>query len=108
MTATIPSTGVPTAVADLLDLIAGDPLHERDREAVVTAIRDSVTDGFVDPNVVRELIPTWVYPRVVGAVYHSLAAAGVIAPHDWVISTDRRGKNSGRPARRYRWIGVAA
>lgn len=90
----------------VLELIAGDPIHERDREAIVAAIRASVrTDGTVGANDWRPRIPQWVYPRVVGATVHALTKAGVLEPTGWDISDDVRGRNSGRPSRRYRWRG---
>lgn len=99
-----PSRPVDPETADLLELIAGDPLHEDDRAAVVEAIVRAARDngGVIDPNDVRGRIPASVYPRVIGATYRSLAQRGAIVPDGWVISKDTAGRNSGRPARRYR------
>lgn len=97
--------GVDPATQALLDLIHGDPIHDRDREAVVNAIRTAVRDdGTVCGNDWRRLIPQWVYPRVVGATVNALARAGVLrATGEWVASDDLAGRNSGKPVRVYRW-----
>jgi hypothetical protein len=89
----------------VLALISGDPLHARDRQAVVDAIAASVRpDGTVCSNDWRPLIPTWVHPRVIGATVNALMKAGVLIPTgQWVISDDRKGRNSGRPMRVLRW-----
>ena len=99
------ATGPDPHTAAVLALIAGDPINDRDREAIVDAIRSSVrADGTVSGNDWRRHIPTWVYPRVVGATVNALTKAGVLIPTgDWDISTDTAGRNSGKPARRYRW-----
>jgi hypothetical protein len=89
----------------VLALIAGDIVHKRDRAAVVEAIAASVRpDGTTDANAWRPLIPPYVYPRVVGATVNALTKAGVLIPTgQWVISDDRKGRNSGRPMRVWRW-----
>ena len=92
--------------AAILRLIAGDPLHQRDREAVVEAILDVAdeNDGAIDPNLVRPRIPAWVYPKVVGPTYSSLRAAKVISADGFVIYDDVKGGNAGRWVRRYRLV----
>jgi hypothetical protein len=97
--------GVDPATQALLDLIHGDPIHDRDREAVIDAIRAAVRDdGTVCGNDWRRLIPAWVYPRVIGATVNALARAGVLrATGEWVASDDFAGRNSGKPVRVYRW-----
>lgn len=99
--------GVDPNTAALLDLMDGDPIHARDREAVIDAIRAAVRpDGTVCGNDWRGLIPQWVYPRVIGATVHALGRHGVLqATGDWAISDDTAGKNSGKPVRVYRWHG---
>ena len=89
----------------ILECIAGDRLHERDREAIITAIRASVRpNGTVSANDWRSLIPTWVYHRVVGATVNALTKAGHLThTGEWVISDDVKGRNSGKPTRLYRW-----
>lgn len=100
----IPSTPVDEATGAVLDLIAADDIHARDRAAVTEAILADgrAHGGQIDPNRVRALIPPWVYPRVIGATYRGLAARRVIIPDGWVVSQDVRGRNAGRPARSYR------
>lgn len=96
----------PTA-REVCELVFGDPVHERDRAAVVEAIRADAAahDGEVDSNRVREALPTWVYPRSIGAVYNALRARGLLVANGYVTNTDTRGRNAGRPARLYRWTG---
>lgn len=101
------------AVAGILALLNGDPIHDRDRERIVTAILDEAAahDGLVDPNRVRARLTITnadgstdlvVYPRLIGAVYHGLAHKGALEFAGWIDSTDTRGGNAGRPARSYR------
>jgi hypothetical protein len=99
--------GVDPDTAALLDLMDGDPIHARDREAVIDAIRAAVRpDGTVCGNDWRGLVPQWVYPRVIGATVHALARRGILqATGDWAISDDTVGKNGGKPVRVYRWHG---
>lgn len=105
----LPDAPVPIDVADLLQLIAGDPVHARDRKKIVQAIvaEAAAHGGLVDPNRLRARLadehgrPT-VYPRVVGAVVSCLAQRRAIEPAGYVKSTDRHGKNAGRPARVWR------
>lgn len=93
----------------ILDLIAGDPVHARDREVVVTAIRDSVrSDGTVSANAWRPLVAGRVYSRVIGAVVHALVRAGVLVPTgQYERSTDTAGRNAGKPTTQYRWHATA-
>ena len=100
-------SAVDDNTAALLRLIDGDPVHARDREAVVDAIRVAVRpDGTVCGNDWRGLIPAWVYPRVIGATVSALARQGVLRPTgDWVVSDDVAGRNRGKPAKIYRWHG---
>ena len=101
------AAGVDPHTAAILDLIAGDPIHDRDREAIVNAIRASVDHtGRTSGNHWRSLIPAWVYPRCIGATVHALCRAGVLVHEDWIVSTDTAGRNSGKPTRVYRWTEV--
>ena len=103
------AAGPDSHTVAVLALIAGDPVHARDREAIVDAIRASVDyQGLTSSNGWRPLLPAWVYPRVVGATVNALTKAGVLVPTGhWVTSDDIKGRNSGRPARVYRWNGAA-
>lgn len=99
-----PSGRIDSATESILELVAGDPLHEDDRAAVVRAILAAAAadNGRVDPNQVRKLIPDNVYPRVTGAVYQSLAKKGVLVVDGWTVSEDTTGRNTGKPCRVYR------
>ena len=99
------AAGVDPETAAILDLMAGDPIHDRDREAIIDAIRASVgPDGLTTANRWRPLIPAWVFSNVVGATVHSLVALGRLVPTGrWVVSDDRKGRNSGKPQRQYEW-----
>ena len=64
--------------------------------------------GRVDPNRLRGEVRGNVAPRRISAFYSRAVARDLIAPTgDWVVSTDKEGRNSGRPARVYRWTGGA-
>lgn len=106
----IGTSPVDTERDAILALIAGDPIHARDRAVIVAAIRDSVRpDGTVTSNEWRPRLTgaDQVYPRVVGAVVHQLVAAGVLVPlNRWERSTDLKGRNGGKPNPVYAWRGV--
>ena len=107
----IVSRATDSDTAAILDLVHGDDLHRRDRaEVVSTILRVGRTNaGVVDADRVREQLPPFIYPRVIGPCYRALTCAGVLEMDGWKISEDRRGRNSGRPQRRYRiarrWAG---
>lgn len=100
----LPSTAVDDNTLAVLQLIAGDPIHKRDRALVIQAILDEghSARGQVDPNRVRERLNHQVLPQIVGPVYSRLARSGVIEAAGWTISCDKTGRNSGRPARLWR------
>ena len=105
----LPSAPVTDETAAILDLLCMDPIHARDRATIVRAIvaEAHARGGRVDPNRLRARLcdengNLRVYPRVVGATVHALVRAGVLVPDGWVTSTDRRGRNAGKPARAYR------
>lgn len=106
----VPSRPVDAERRAVLELIAGDPLHARDRETIVAAIWyvAGLHNMRVDTNIVRarltdpatgELV---VYPRVIGAVFNSLAARRILVADGWTPSTDRKGGNYGKPQRVWR------
>lgn len=94
--------------AKLLELIAGDPLHERDRERIVTSIRDEAArhHGRISVNRVREALTNEhgriVQPQLIGATYSSLARSGVIKVAGWEVSDDDAGNHRGRVIRTWR------
>lgn len=89
----------------LLALICGDPFLERDRAAVLDAIRAAVRpDGTVSANAFRPLIPPWVAPQCVGACVHALIRAQVLRPTgEYERSTDKKSRNGNKVTPRYRW-----
>jgi hypothetical protein len=97
---------------DMLDAIAADRIHATDRQRVEDAIRADAQahSGCVDSNRVRESLRDrygllTVYPRSLSATYSALRQAGVIRRDGWTTSTDTHGRNAGKPARTYRWVG---
>ncbi len=97
---------VDAYTGSLLDLIADDPGHANARaevERVIWAVAFE-HDGHINPNVVRDRIPAWVQPQLVGPTYRALCLAGEIEPAGWTTSDDNRGRNSGKPARTYRMV----
>lgn len=107
----LPSQRTDDQTVSLLDVVGTDPLHADDRRRVIEAILECARrhGGTVNPNHVRELLTDErgdlrVFPKVVGPTYASLVAKRVLERDGWVVSDDVRGRNSGKPARRYRLI----
>jgi hypothetical protein len=100
---------VDAYTADLLDLLAIDPLHDRSRAEVERAIWSVAVDydGRIDPNEVRRRLPAWVRPQQVGPTYRAMVLRGDIEPSGWTTSDDAKGRNSGKPARTYRVVAEA-
>lgn len=96
---------VTLTVAAITSLMAADPVHARDKQAVWDAIRTDAAahSGEVDPNRVRERIPSWVYPRMIPTVYRVLKDAGVLTHARWNLNTDGKGRNVGKPQHVYRF-----
>lgn len=98
---------------DLLALVAmGSPTGTADREweFYERSLRFCATadDGLVMPNTLRALVREHVAPRRIGAFANRAVARGLIEPTgDWQVSDDHQGRNAGRPAKVYRWIGGA-
>lgn len=108
----MPSAPVSEEIDALLCLIAGDPVHDSDRRVIVAAIlaEARARGPRLDPNRLRARLRdehgrSKVNPRVVGGVMHALARARVLRPDGWVTSTDREGRNAGRPARVWALVG---
>lgn len=104
----LPSAPVDPRTASLLALIDSDPIHERDRATVITAIlvdaRDN--DGELDLNRLRARLTDErgnyrVYPAVVGSTVCALRWRGVLVHKGWTLSTDTHGRNSGKPIKTY-------
>ncbi len=95
---------VDTDTGSLLDLIADSDDHAHHRaeiERVILAVALE-HDGRIDPNVVRDRIPAWVQPQLVGPTYRAMTLAGDIEPDGWTTNSDLKGRNSGKPQRTYR------
>jgi hypothetical protein len=111
MTSTAPQwEPVDDATGSLLDLLAEDwrPFAEDDRDLIANAIRDAaIAHPFrmVSPNLVRAALDGRVKPQRVGPVYRALCLMGYLVPCGWETSDDRHGRNTGRPARLYEWVG---
>jgi hypothetical protein len=92
--------------AALLSLVATDQLHPRPGEEwdrFVAGLRATADEsGRIDPNWLRENLRGEIAPRRIGAFTQRAKAEGLIEWRgEWVTSTDREGKNSGRPCRIY-------
>jgi hypothetical protein len=96
---------------DLLDLIARDPIHDRDITEITGAIRADATGhgGEVDPNRVRAALTgphgIRVQPTLIGTVFSGLVRSKNLTQIGWTENTDLTSRNRGKPLRRYRWTG---
>lgn len=101
---TTPPGGDP--VAGVAALLVADPRNTDHVAAVASVIvRDALGDPFRETtaNRWRPLLPAWLRPPVVGATVQRLIAAGLLVPTGrYVRSTDRAGKNRGKPQPVYR------
>lgn len=94
----------PHTAEAVSSLVAADPNHHSEVEAVEQAILVAArrNGGYVTANDVRDLIPSWVLPNVVGATFTRLKAAGRLVPTgDDERSTDTRGRNTNKDCPRY-------
>lgn len=80
-------------------LLAADPSNEEGKRAIVAAIEvvARANSGRVSANGVRPLLPQWVQPQLVGAVFQALRKTGRL----WVTdeeepNTDLRGRNTNK------------
>jgi hypothetical protein len=101
---------VDSDVADLLHLVADEthPSVSYEWNVWIAAARQvaSENDGIVDPNALRELVRGNVAPKRCGAFVHRALTSGLMVPTgEWVVSTDRQGKNGGKPCRVFAWVG---
>ena len=112
MTAQPAWSPVDEQTGSLLDLIEADwtPFAEDDRNTIARAIRDDALahDGHVSQNRVRRVIGGRVFHKRVGPVYRALCLRGDLLPDGWeVTEATELGRNGGKPARTYRWVGAA-
>lgn len=100
-----------TQLAFPVDATPTDP-HADARRHVVEAIAlaAEMHAGIVSPNAVRAHLarmPEWdIAPHVIGRTYQTLRRAGVLVPHSFERSDDRKGGNQGRLIETYRWVDV--
>lgn len=99
--------GVVTSEA-VAELMFDDPKNKRGREVVVECIREVAERNGrrVDSNVVRELLPSWIQPQLVGSVYSVLLRRGLLVPDGDLKSTDKRGRNGNKKLAAYRYTGA--
>lgn len=106
-------SSVDEETADLLSLVASDkigPWADEEWHRFTQALEaSSDLDGRIDPNFLRPLLRGSVAPNRIGAFTNRAKAEGLIAwDGEWVTSDDTVGKNGGKPARVYRWLGGAS
>lgn len=101
---TIPSAPVDDYTASLLDLLADDA--DLEWMEYTTALRHVARiHGKILPNVLREFTAGAIKPQRIGAFTHRAIKQGLIRADGWEVSTDLRGRNSGKPARTYAYLG---
>lgn len=112
MTAQPQWSPVDEPAGSLLDLLADDGTVSADHEwdlyvqCLYAAAIWGTPPDHIDPNHLRDLIAGQIKPQRVGAFTHRALSQGLIEyTGQWVTSTDRRGKNAGKPARELRWLG---
>lgn len=104
---------VDDSTADLLSLVAdtNHPSAEFEWRAFVGVLSAtaSLHDGRLDQNDYREQLRGVVAPKRIAA-FHTRALAEHLIENtdDFSVSTDKKGRNAGRPTRVRRWIGGAA
>lgn len=92
-------------VSAITALLADDPTHEGDKRVIVAAIEVAARAnyGLVSANTVRPLLPSYVQPQMVGAVFTSLKAIGRLIPTgDDEPNTDTRSRNTNKTCPVYR------
>lgn len=68
---------VEASVEAVTALVADDPMGQRERVAIEEAIRVVCRrDGRVSPNTVRPLLPSWVLPQRIGAIFAAMSRPG--------------------------------
>jgi hypothetical protein len=100
---------VDDETADLLALVADEGHVSADFEwaRFLVALRNAALadGGLIRPNRLRPLVRGTIAPRRIGAFTNRAKAEGrIVATGEWEISDDTEGRNSGKPARVYRWV----
>ena len=103
---------VDESTADLLSLIADDPrkdtLYTRFLRACET---DHEIHGYVSVNRVRRTLSNdyglVIEPRLYSSFWAKACGKSgpMVTTTEWDVCDDRKGKNSGKPQRRRRWVG---
>lgn len=107
---------VDDETADLLSLVARGNVSTdtADREwdwfrAALELVACMHPDDVISPNRLRPEVRDRVAPQRIGAFTNRALAQNLIqATGEWEVSDDREGRNGGKPARVYRWIGGAS
>jgi len=86
-----------------LALMDADLRHADDKAAVIEAVATAARlhGNRISRNEIAPHIPAWVYHRTIGATISGLVARRILHHDGWVESQDHKGKNHGKPARRY-------
>lgn len=81
--------------------------HSDEAALVVEAIEACarMSNGVVDQNLVRRLLPRLEHPQVIGSVYRVMKNAGRLKPLDKNINDDTRSRNVGKEQARYALVG---
>ncbi len=97
--------------ADLLTLVANTesalPEPEQQWDHFVSVLRRvaNANHGLINQNAVRPLLRGEIKSQRIGAFYNRAAKTGLIrASQDHTISNDKHGRNTGKPARVWRWL----
>lgn len=109
---------VDGSTGTLLDLLADDgstsPSKAEEWDLYVACLREAASfsssyQSVINPNTLRTVIAGRIKPQRVGAFTHRALSEGLVEyTGNYVISTDRAGRNSGKPAREMRWLGEPA
>jgi hypothetical protein len=111
MTAQPQWSPVDAETGDLLSLLADDGTYstEYEWELYVACLKGVAvaTNWTIRPNALRAAIAGRIKPQRVGAFTNRAKAEGLIVwDGEWEVSDDTEGRNGGKPARIYRWVGT--
>lgn len=111
----LPIEGLPAHAVDdetrsLLELMAGDPIHDRDRRRIVQAVVAEAhsAGGKVDPNRLRARLTNAktgaldVTPVMVGSIVGHFARRKVLEHIGWTPCSGSTSGNNGKPQKVYR------
>lgn len=108
-------SAVDDDTSDLLTLVANQdsalPEPEQQWDHFVSVLRRvaNANHGLINQNAVRPLLRGEIKPQRIGAFYNRAAKTGLIrASQDHTISNDKHGRNTGKPARLWEWLGATS